>query len=62
MSDSVLSPNYSQKDKAPIEQYRLILKEIIGKIQKTIPSKKYKELIELCRQAIGILILLSFKF
>jgi hypothetical protein len=35
------------------------MKEILTKIQKTVPSKKYKELIEACRQSIGKLTIIT---
>jgi hypothetical protein len=53
MSDSVASPRVTPHEKLPMDQYRSIVKEIIGKIQRTVPSKKNKELIEVCRKAIG---------
>ncbi len=35
------------------ETYINLVKDIMNKIMKTLPSKKYKELIDLCRKAIG---------
>ena len=35
------------------ETYINLVKDVMNKIMKTLPSKKYKELIDLCRKAIG---------
>lgn len=35
------------------ENYTTLIKDILLKIQKTVPSKKNKELIEVCKQACG---------
>jgi len=35
------------------ETYINLVKDVMNKIIKTLPSKKYKELIDLCRKAIG---------
>lgn len=41
--------NQNSNQKLARETYISIIKEILTKIQKTVPSKKNKELIEVCR-------------
>ena len=56
-SDPSISSPQSQQHKMSKDQYTAILKDTFQKIQKTVPSRKNKELIDVCKQALGKLIL-----
>ena len=47
------SPHSQPAQKLSKEQYTTLMKDTFAKIQKTVPSRKNKQLIEVCKQASG---------
>ena len=47
------TPGQPASSKLTKEQFSTKMKDILTKIHKTVPSRKNKELIEVCKQAIG---------